>query len=266
MNHQTVENIIKLTQECLTRYWQRDCEFVLKHFDPDAVFIGSLEEQFICGLHGIAHELREAVKAIPPCHLIKQEYIAVQVSGRTCTVAGRFFTTTNKEADYFMQVQQRCTFTWEEIGGDYKIKQCHISTPLGEPQMEKGQIFPPLTGVVVGKYQEQWKKEQQKNVRIAVKDKKDVVHFLAPSDIVYVSASGRNSIIITITGYEIEARMSITEFMENADERFIMVHRSYVLNNRYISRIQKYEVIMVDGSRVPIPERRYKEVREELIK
>ena len=93
---------------------------------------------------------------------------------------------------------------------------------------------------------------------------KESTHFLLLSEIVYATAHGRNCIIYTMSGEEVHARMSITDFIAAAGERFTTVHRSYSVNNAYISCVQKYEVVMLDGNKIPIPVKKYKEVREAL--
>ena len=59
--------------------------------------------------------------------------------------------------------------------------------------------------------------------------------------------------------------MTLTVFQEKADERFAAVHRSYVINTECISRIKKYEVVLIDGTRIPIPVKKYRETREMLL-
>ena len=52
---------------------------------------------------------------------------------------------------------------------------------------------------------------------------------------------------------------SLEEEMESYG--FIRIHRFYLVNVRYISNIHNYELTLTDGSKLPIPKGRYKEVR-----
>ena len=105
----------------------------------------------------------------------------------------------------------------------------------------------------------------QNKKRIVVTDDNDVIHFLLISEVIYINAVGRNSIIHTTSGTQFRIRKSISDFISKFKDYFTVIHRSYVINNSYISCIQRYEVIMIDGSKIPIPKKRYKEIREELI-
>lgn len=42
------------------------------------------------------------------------------------------------------------------------------------------------------------------------------------------------------------------------------VHRSYLVNTAHISGMRKYMLELSDGAEIPIPERRYSEVRREI--
>lgn len=50
-----------------------------------------------------------------------------------------------------------------------------------------------------------------------------------------------------------------------ADEHFIKVHRSYIVNICYVAMIQMHEIIMSDGTFIPIPEKKYTAVKKLLL-
>ncbi len=264
MNKKTLQEMVRLTQECLARYWQLDAEFVIGHFDKDVLWVGAVQDQYKEGFEQSAEDLRRSLLELKPCHLLHQEFSVVQNVGNACTVAGRYLTTTDDEVGYFLQVMQRCTFVWELVDGVPKIKHIHVSNPMGELRLADGELFPDALGQMSKQYwNDRWRSVQGKK-RIAVKDRDDVVHFLSPSEVLYVMADGRNSVIRTMSAETIRARPGRRELLAELGEGFIAVHRSYALNSAYVSSIRKYEVIMTDGSKIPIPERRYKEVRERL--
>ena len=264
MNKKTLQEMVRLTQECLARYWQLDAEFVIGHFDKDVLWVGAVQDQYKEGFEQSAEDLRRSLLELKPCHLLHQEFSVVQNVGNACTVAGRYLTTTDDEVGYFLQVMQRCTFVWELVDGVPKIKHIHVSNPMGELRLADGELFPDALGEMSKQYwNDRWRSVQGKK-RIAVKDRDDVVHFLSPSEVLYVMADGRNSVIRTMSAETIRARPGRRKLLAELGEGFIAVHRSYALNSAYVSSIRKYEVIMTDGSKIPIPERRYKEVRERL--
>ena len=46
---------------------------------------------------------------------------------------------------------------------------------------------------------------------------------------------------------------------------FIRTHQSYLVNMRYILRVKRYELVLTNGMKLPIPRSRYKEVEEAFI-
>lgn len=264
MNKKTIQEVIGLTQECLARYWQLDPEYALNYCDDDVTWIGSVQSQFMEGKEATAQDFWNTMQELKPCHLLEQEFFVAQNCGHACTIIGRYLTTTDDSVEYFLQVQQRCTFAWEQIGGELKIKHIHISNPMGELKLADGEMFVNTMGKMARKYLMNHIRTLQDTRRLIVTDHNEVTHFILLSEIIYASADGRNCTICTISGQRINARMNITEFMAATGERFIPVHRSYAVNTAYISRIQKYEVVMLDGSKIPIPVKKYREVREAL--
>ena len=128
---QSEKECIRLTYEVLSRFWQRDSEFVLDYCADNVVWIGSLQEQFQVGIDGTRADLERCAKEIQPCHLIDAEYHAVAADSKICAVTGRYLTITDGTADFFLQVQQRCSFVWEKSDGGWRIKHMHVSNPHG---------------------------------------------------------------------------------------------------------------------------------------
>lgn len=264
MNYQTLQEMIRLSQECLERFWQLDGEFVIGYFDDDFLWIGSAMSQYMEGKEAAAADFRDIMAELKPCHLLNQEFTVIANSGNICVIAGRYLTTTDDEVGYFLQAQQRCTFVWETGKDGPKLKHCHISNPMGELSLAQGEKFPNAVGQMTKKYWEYRLAAAEEARRIVVSDTGHAVHFLSPAEIVYAKADRRNCEVHTLSGGIIRASMSISDFLQKAGDGFFTVHRSYALNTAYISCIRKYEVVMADGSKIPLPERRYKALREAL--
>lgn len=265
MNKQTLQKIVELSQECLARFWQMDPEFVIRYFDKNIVWIGSAKSQYADTYEDTVNDFREIVQELKPCHLSHQEFTVAQNVGNACTIVGRYITTTDDNVGYFLQAQQRCTFVWEIKMGEPKIKHCHISNPMGELKLAEGERFVNALGEMSKKYLTSRVQSIQSRHKIIVIDNKDVTHFLSPAEILYVNAVGRNCMIYTTDGTEIHSRSSIADFIEKAGDTFSFVHRSYIVNNIHISSIHPYEIVLYDGSQIPVPKKRYSEIKKNLI-
>ena len=152
MRNRQVEQLVRLTQACLTRYWQLDCEYVLQYLDRDVIWIGSAAQQFVQGREATAADLRRSMEEIQPCHLLHQAFLVAQNAGNACTIVGRYLTTTDDEVGYCLQAQQRCTVTWELGEAGPKIKCLHVSNPMGELKLAEGETFVNVLGQTTRKY------------------------------------------------------------------------------------------------------------------
>ena len=49
-------------------------------------------------------------------------------------------------------------------------------------------------------------------------------------------------------------------------DNLIAIHRSYLVNPEFIRSIQRYQITLVDGTELPVPQRKYNELRQKLMK
>lgn len=85
------------------------------------------------------------------------------------------------------------------------------------------------------------------------------------SDIIYVESE--NVYIILHTLHEkYRTRMALGKFAEQLDETFFKVHRSYVVNLKYIQKITRAQITMANGDRIPVSRGLYGDVHAALVK
>ena len=86
-----------------------------------------------------------------------------------------------------------------------------------------------------------------------------------PGDIVYVESEGhRQKLWLADKKEPVELSVSMQAVeAELADCGFIRVHKGYLVNNSFIARISGEEILLRDGTRVPISRRRLQEVHAE---
>ena len=85
------------------------------------------------------------------------------------------------------------------------------------------------------------------------------------ADILYIESENVYIIVHTVHG-DYRTRVALTKFIEQLDETFFKVHRSFVVGLKYIKKITRTEVIMTNGASVPISRGLYDEVHAALIK
>ena len=103
---------------------------------------------------------------------------------------------------------------------------------------------------------------RQRSILVTTADM-DVKVLLA--DILYVEAENVYVVVHTKRG-NYRTRMSLAKFVEQLDETFFKVHRSFVVGLKYVKKITKTEITMINGDIVPISRKLYDEVHSALIK
>lgn len=66
-------------------------------------------------------------------------------------------------------------------------------------------------------------------------------------------------------GYDVTVRMTLGELEKQLDERFYRVGRSAIINLSYISRVTRTEIILSDGTKIPLPRGAYDGVNRAII-
>ena len=86
-------------------------------------------------------------------------------------------------------------------------------------------------------------------------------------DILYAEAE---NVYVVVHTTHVEAdyrvRMALGRFMEQLDETFFRVHRSFVVGLKYVKRITRTDVTMTNGDVIPLSRGMYNEVHAALIK
>ncbi|MDO4272264.1 MAG: LytTR family DNA-binding domain-containing protein [Eubacteriales bacterium] len=89
------------------------------------------------------------------------------------------------------------------------------------------------------------------------------VYLLSPREILYVEARNMNSVIYYGT-QEMEIHEQLSACQKRLPEYFVRVHRGYLVNAYCVLRFEKYCMLLANGVTLPIPQKRYVEVKEKL--
>lgn len=60
-------------------------------------------------------------------------------------------------------------------------------------------------------------------------------------------------------------KSSISDLQKQAGDALIAIHRSYLVNPEFIRDIKRYEITLKNGTVLPVPQRKYNELRQKLI-
>lgn len=83
-------------------------------------------------------------------------------------------------------------------------------------------------------------------------------------EIIYLESQlHKVNIVLENKEYQCNERLAVLE--NYLDERFVKIHKSYLVNMNYISEFSGSEMILRTGQRIPISKNRYADTKEKII-
>ena len=262
--NKTEDEVVRLTAECLTRYWKRDYTFTFSHCAPKIVWISARQDEYLLTLDEVRENLETNCAAIPSCHLQHAEFQVAASCSELYVITGKYLVTTDPEEKFFLSAQQRCTFVWENTGNGLQISHIHISNPIGELKIAEDEAFPDTMGKMASHYMKEEILRLTSDRKLSVCDVNGSLIFLQLSDVMFISALGKETVVRTLTDC-IFAKNSIKELAQQTQDCFVMTHRSYLVNPQYITAIRRYAITMRDGPELPVPRKKYDEIRRQIL-
>lgn len=99
--------------------------------------------------------------------------------------------------------------------------------------------------------------------RVVIKEGMQL-HYLDPNDILYIEAQGKHCLVVQVEKQTLILNELLSEVEVQLPGAFIRIHRSYVVNSARIRSVERYSLILSDGTRLPIPKQRFAQVKREI--
>ena len=102
------------------------------------------------------------------------------------------------------------------------------------------------------------------NQGITVKDTDGRITKVVWNQLMYVEAMGHYVMLHHANGTSTKTLLSFSSLIEQllSQSDFVQSHRSYVVNLRYVHRIGKRELIMLNGAQIPLPKSRHQQLSD----
>lgn len=87
--------------------------------------------------------------------------------------------------------------------------------------------------------------------------------FLLPQNIAWAESVG-HFCRIQCSGTTITVAVELRKLEEMAKPTLLRCHSGYLVNPRFVSGIHRFRICMIDGTEIPVPEKRYTDIRKKL--
>lgn len=89
--------------------------------------------------------------------------------------------------------------------------------------------------------------------------------FVELDEILYIEAESSHC-VLHLTEGKLIVKNKISELIARLPKQFIQTHRSYLVNVNYVVKTSRYAVTLCDNIRLPVPEKRYQAVKQEILR
>lgn len=262
-----IKSIVSSSVHIVSEYYNNNLQPFFDNVDEDILWIGPAEKQWIQGRSELISKFEQEDHNL---FFTVSNIIATPVSCNSscCEVVLRFFLGINYEDGHKITRNQRFHLTWvehtryDENGKRERypnIVVAHVSDAIAYDERDtiypihlKEVMAPALLDSFTGK-------------RIMIKGHNQSMNYFFVNSIIWAESENNatGAVIHTINGV-IHANESIPALVGKYPDCFQRIHRSYFINPLHVNSLCRLKITMSDGSELPIPAKKYMQVKQEL--
>lgn len=237
MKGQLQDDALRLAESLVDRLPERNPQKLEPLFAETLQAVSSLAGDWLLDKAEFLQELAELAEAYDLRGIGKHDAHVCMLDEDVCVTASRFSALTRDGA-----VPCRLTLIWQQHEGMLQVRYAHLSESVAEEHEETSPVM---------------------RESIVLRDAGGISHFLNLSDIVYIEACRQSTLVHAIPG---TFRMSegITHLLGRLDGKFVRIHRGFAVNVDHVAGMKPGYVMLDEGTSLPVPSRRMREVSDAL--
>lgn len=257
--------IIQMTLENVRCFYSHSQDSAVMPMADNFMWIGFNDIHWCENLEEF-HRITEEAYGGPPALLSDEEFHVLFHDRNVWVLYGRYKITTVLEDKAVTHAHARGTYVWRKIDGELKLIHVHTSHAQDVPLNQLAPQPGPLTlDSNYFEYVQKMDPVRNNTEKLSFRDREKHYHYLLPSEIVYLQASGQWTIVHTESG-SFQTFGLLAEYEKITPEIFRRIHKSYIVNSMYIDTICRYTATLRDGREFPIGKERYMELKRYLQK
>ncbi len=258
----SIEAAVSASREFVHCFWNADDKGCKQMLADDFVWIGTQADEFGAGGESFAQMHERMVGQDSRVMLMNEEYRAIPSGGtRTVVVVCQYRGFTGFVLNASAGLRQRVTFVWRARPEGLRLVHLHLSQPVADvaADAQAGGQAPSFSAsrYAMGLL------ERGADEPVEIRDVDSGMHFVRPTDVLYLEARRQSTVIHCTTG-QFRLREGIGRVIERVDPKgsglFAFTHRSFVVNVMYVTCVGRDTVTMVNGDVLSLSSRRRDEV------
>lgn len=226
--YQQNHDVIKLSQQLINRLYSQVPATLLPYLDSNIVWIDTTRGRSLFSYYQV-QELFSRSPAGNPLTVLHMQYHNYAMPSGPIIISGKYLATKKTAERLHVGHTYHVTMLWSPEQQQPRLMHIHISAAL--PRSAAGE---PLH--FHGSHAETYQ--------------------LFPDDIVYIEAANVNCMVYGISN-QFSACQSISQVEQLLSKHFLRVHRSFIVNCHYVTRVYRYAIELANQMTVPVPEKKY---------
>ncbi len=252
--------VIDASRRCLIDHYEhRDLDATLSCMVDDVWWLGPMD----CQHSRNAKDMRLILEPEygTPMRMRDERWDA-RPAGDVWIVAGLFCVDAlDEENASVVTFHQSATFVWAPTDQGFRVVHLHVSNAHDVPSrtgvpLELGEDAVAYSMQVIAEG-----RAASKARKIAFKNMTGVVNYLSPDEVICLEVDGPQTVRVVHEGGSFQVHASLSDVAEGLPGRFVRTHRSCVVNATHVVETVRYRVMLDNGMRCPVAEKRYHEVR-----
>lgn len=251
-----MEDVLALTKTLIHEYCAGNYENWFARLSTNSVFICT-GEGMIVGAKNIQERLGIYAKK-KRGNIYREEYSLIPINDKTSVVFAEV-TTGLSENDF--RILNYFTFIYQLIGKETKMIYEHTSYEYFDENkpMEDQSLS---MDVYTFQFVKHLLLDNPRQERLCVTSGNQTL-FLDMNTLLYVKGDGHGTQLYCIDK-TVSCTKSMQELKKDLSDDFYQIHRSYLINTRYLTSLCCYEAELISGVKIPIPAVNYGKVKKEL--
>ena len=254
----TVDEITALSTDILTQYYENNIQPFFDHCHLDVLWMGPAQNQIIRTKKALV-ELFEKENNNLHFKIYDLTATSFHISANCTEVLLTYFVDTFWPNGDSNRIYQRITMTWEIKKNQALIRVCHISNPIDYD--ERDSIYP----IHYMERHSHMTMYLESTEKLSFKGVNKAILCTNSEQILYMESIGNHTQIhMASQTFECTERLSVIN--KRINKGFLRCHTSYLVNPLYVQSIERFALTMTDGKKIPVPEKKYTDIKAILLK
>ncbi|MGN0696846.1 MAG: LytTR family transcriptional regulator DNA-binding domain-containing protein [Oscillospiraceae bacterium] len=259
----TAENtILEMTRTMIHLLLNKQTDRFIESISDDFVWIGDHTDLYTRGKTEFAAAASKG-EAPAPLTVTEEEYSVLTHCSRLWVSFGRCAVSSDVPGEPPLCTKLHFNFVWR-LEEDTPILIEVMSCSAKDPADTEESLSPSRELKETLRYRQTVRENTAANVgKLSVKEwRKAETHYLLPSEILYIKANNKQSIVRTVNKTIITGQ-TIGRFIAEdiLKKDFIRIHKSYLVNSAYVDKICRRSVTLTDGTQLPVSRNTYRDIK-----